>query len=417
MKKILNLLKNIKKITVIFLIILLVILFLFLKNKNQKKESYQTAKIERETLVESITASGQIISSSSYTVSTLATGTVKRVFVKNGDYVKRGDKILEIELDQTGQQRYQSALSSYLSAKNNLDSAQTTLYSLQADMFDKWKTFYDLATSSTYQNADGTPNEINRQLPEFLIAKNNWLAAEAKYKNQQNQINQAQAALNNALITYQLSSPIVTAPASGKISDLIYDKGMIITANDNSSTGNSGVKIATIKNESSVFGKFTVSEIDVSKIKSGQKATIIIDALPNKTFTGEVIAIDKTGEVTSSVVSYPLTIKFDTASDEILPNMSATANIIVNKKINTLTVPSSAIIKQNDGNYLRILKNGKLISTPVEVGISSDTKTEILSGAKEGDIIVVSAISNSTTTSNQSPFSSFGIGGIRLRMR
>ncbi len=408
-----------KKILLVIILFFLAGAYILFKKPFLKKESYQTAKVEKETLIESVTASGQVISSSSYTVTTLATGVIKNIFVKNGDYVKKGDKILEIELDQIGQQKYQSALANYLSAKNNLDIAQTNLYTLQAEMFDKWKTFYDLATSSTYQNPDGSPNETNRQLPEFLIARNNWLAAEAKYKNQQNQVSQAQASLNNAWINYQLSSPIVVAQTSGKISDLIYDVGMIVgnAASDNSAN-NSGTKIATIKNENSIFGKFTVSEIDVSKIKPGQKATIVVDALGDKNFTGEVIAIDKTGEVSSSVVSYPLTIKFDSSSEEILPNMSATANIIVNKKINTLTVPSSSIVKQNEENYLRVIKNGKIIFTPVEVGISSDNKTEILNGVKEGETIIVSIVSNSNTTgSSQSPFSSFGVGGTRIRMR
>lgn len=392
--------------------------FFFFKKSIQKKEEYQTIKVTRETLIESISASGQIINSSSYSVLTNASGVIKKVFVKNGDLVNKGDKILEIELDQQGQQKYQSALASYLSAKNSLDSAQTSLYTLQAEMFDKWKIFYDLATSSTYQNADGTPNETNRTLPEFLIAKNNWLAAETKYKNQENQVNQAKASLSSAWINYQLSSPVVTAPSSGIVFDLIYETGMTINSNSGSENSSSGTKIATIKTQGAIFGKFTVSEIDVLKIKPGQKATIIIDALPGKTYTGEVVAIDKTGEVVSSVVSYPLTIKFDTQAEEILPNMSANANIIVNKKINALTVPSSALIKQNDSFYLRVLKNGKTILIPVEVGISSEGKTEILSGISEGEIVIISIKSpTSATSQTQSPFSGFGFGGQRVRLR
>lgn len=404
-----------KKLLIIFLISLFfVCIFFFFKNFSQKKEKYQTVKVTRETLIESINASGQIISSSSYVVLTNASGIVKKVFVKNGDWVNKGDKILEIDLDQQGQQKYQSALASYLSAKNSLDSAQTSLYTLQAEMFDKWKIFYDLATSSTYQNADGTPNETNRTLPEFIIAKNNWLAAEAKYKNQENQINQAKASLTSAWINYQLFSPVVTAPSSGIISDLIYEVGIAINTNSENST----TKIATIKTQGAIFGKFTVSEIDVLKIKPGQKATITIDALPGKTYTGEVVAIDKTGEVVSSVVSYPLTIKFDTQAEEILPNMSANATIIINKKINTLTVPSSALIKQDDSSYLRILKNGKVVLTPVEVGISSESKTEILKGVSEGETVIVSIKSPySFSSQNQSPFSGFGFGGQRIRLR
>ncbi len=405
---------NKKKLLIFLIVAVLAILFLF---KNNKKESYQTVKPTKETLIESISASGQIINSSSQIVYTQATGVIKTVFVKNDQIVKKGDRIIEIELDQQGQQKYQSALANYLSAKNNLEIAQTNLYTLQAEMFNKWENFYNLATSSNYQNADGTPNETNRQLPEFLIAKNNWLAAEGKYKNQQNQISQAQAALSNAWLNYQLASPIVTASTDGKITDLIYQEGMMIN-NSNSENSSLGTKIATIKTHSLPFGKFSVSEIDVLKIKPGQKAIITIDALDEKTYTGEIIAIDKTGEVSSSVVSYPLTIKIDTQEEGILPNMSARANIIINKKTNVLTVPSSSIVKQNDLNYVRVLKNNKLIMMPVEIGISSDTKTEIINGVSENDDIVISIISNNQGDNNQSPFSSFGIGsGVRMRLR
>jgi macrolide-specific efflux system membrane fusion protein len=419
MKKILSL--N-KKRLIIGILILLVFTYFIVKNKSSSsKQSYQTEKVSRETVVESVSVSGTILSSSSQVVSTNATGIVKNVFVKNGQKVKKGDKILEIDLDQAGQYQYQSALASYLSAKSNLDNAQNTLLTLQADMFDKWEKFYNLATNSTYQNADGTPNETNRQLPEFWISKNNWLAAEAKYKAQQNQINQAQSALTAAWINYQKSSPIVYAPCDGIITDLIYAPGMTISFANNSSTSltTTSVKIATIKNQGVPFGRFTASEIDVSKIKPGQKAMITLDALSDKTYTGEVVAVDKTGEVSSSVVSYPLTIKFDDEAPEVLPNMSATANIIIAKKIDVLTVPSSAIVKQNGETFVRQIKNGKLVFTPVEVGISSDTKTEVISGLKEGDEIVTLVLNSgqASTGSNRSPFSSFGVGGQRIRMR
>jgi macrolide-specific efflux system membrane fusion protein len=419
MKKILSL--N-KKWLIISVLVLLVFVYFIIRNKStSSKQSYQTEKVSRETVVESVSVSGTILSSSSQIVSTNATGIVKNVFVENGQKVKKGDKILEIDLDQAGQYQYQSALASYLSAKSNLDNAQNTLLTLQADMFDKWEKFYNLATNSTYQNADGTPNETNRQLPEFWISKNNWLAAEAKYKAQQNQINQAQSALTAAWINYQKSSPIVYAPFDGIIADLIYAPGMTISSASNSSTSSTtaSVKIATIKNQGVPFGTFTASEIDVSKIKPGQKATITLDALSDKTYTGEVVAVDKTGEVSSSVVSYPLTIKFDDEASEVLPNMSATANIIIAKKIDVLTVPSSAIIKQNGETFVRQIKNGKLVFTPVEVGISSDTKTEVVSGLKEGDEIVTLVVNSAqaSTGSNQSPFSSFGVGGQRIRIR
>ncbi|MGB9883307.1 MAG: efflux RND transporter periplasmic adaptor subunit [Microgenomates group bacterium] len=408
-----KILKN-KKILFTILLIIGGVMFFIIKDNNFKKNTnYKTEKVSRETIVQSVSASGQILSSSSFLINTQASGVVKKVYVKNGDYIKKGDKILDIELDTNGQKNYQQALNNYLSAKNNLDSAKATLYSLQSDLFSKWKTYFDLATSPHYQNSDGTPNLPERQNQvEFLTTEANWKAAEAKYKNQEQTISQLETALNSAWLNYQLYSPVILASNNGIIEDLIYTEGMVIDGGVNE------VKIATIKNKSLPIGKFTVSEIDVSKIKSGQKATITIDAIPDKTYTGEVIAVDKTGVVSSSVVSYPLTIKFDEETDEILPNMSATANIIINKKTDVLTVANSAIVKENDLTYVRVLKNNQLIMIPVEIGLVSDTKTEIISGLKEGDVVITSIINNNVSSqTNQSPFSNFGVGGGRIRLR
>lgn len=409
---------NKKNIILIFLsIFFLAILLFFLKN-NFKKENYQTVNPTKETIIESIQVSGNIVDSNIEIITTQATGIVKKVYVKNGQKVKKNDKILEIDLDKNSQEKYLSAWNNYLSAKNNLDSAQANLYTLQIDLFNKWKNYFDLATSPHYQNSDGTPNLPERQNQiEFLTTEAAWKAAEEKYKNQEAQINQLKNQLSSLWISYLSYSPIVYSPADGIVEDLIYEEGMNIGSLTN---GQTATKIAILKKENNkIYGKFYTTEIDVNKIKSGQKAIITIDALGEKTYTGEVLAVDKTGEISSSVVSYPLTIKFDTYEEEILPNMSARASIIINKKINVLTLPTSAIINQNNSNYVRVLKNNQLIMIPVEVGISSDTKTEIISGISENDKVILSIISNNqNNNNNQSPFSSFGIGGgTRIRMR
>lgn len=406
-----------KKILAGVFLLIVVIGYFFYKRNSGAKQNYQTAKVTRETLIETVSASGQIVSSSSFPVLTQASGVVKTVYVTNGQMVKKGDKILEIDLDQNGLQRQTAAWSNYLAAKNNLDQAQANLYSLQSDMFDKWNKFYQLATNSTYQNPDGTPNYTNRALPEFHIAEKNWLAAEANYKNQQNKVTQAQTALQDAWLSYQMTASTVVAPTDGEIADLIYAPGMVIFSTQSTS---SGTKVATIKKPGKPFGQFNASEIDVAKIKPGQKATITIDALPGKTYTGQVIAVDKTGVVTSSVVNYPLTVEFDTEVEEVLPNMSATVNIIVNKKTDVLTVPSTAIVLQGESSYVRVLKDKKIILVPVETGIASDAKTEIVSGLNEGDEVVTAIINTNqrNTQSTSSPFSGFGAGGgVRIRTR
>ncbi len=388
--------------------------------KNQSKIIYQTAKVEKGTIVSSVSASGQVLSVNIMSANTKASGIVKAVYVKDGDYVNQGDKILEIDLDFQGQQKYYSALAAYQAAKNNLESTKINSYTFQSDMFNKWKTFYDLATSSTYQNADGSPNHSNRALAEFHIAEKNWLAAEAKYKQQQALIAQAQTAVTSSWLEYTQSSPVITAPTAGTITSLMYAPGMTIGSLDTGSS-TSNQKVATIKTEGNPIVSVNLSEIDVSKVNLNQKATITFDSISNKTFTGKVIGVDRIGSITNGVTQYPAIIQLDTTPAEILPNMTITAKIIINRKENVLVVPSTAVRTQNGQTFVQILNNNKSQSVFVETGLTSETQTEIVSGLKVGDVVITgtaTGISSSTrsTQSGTSPFSGFGGGGgFRIR--
>lgn len=408
-----------KKIVIIVLIAV-VGLFIFSKLTGSKKNGvqYQTAKAEKGTLVVSVTGSGEVSTANSGTISTLATGVVPKLYVKDGDEVKTGDKIAEVELDLKGQQNVSQAWSSYQSAKNTLDLAKASMYTLQSDMFTQWKKFYDAATNSTYQNSDGSPKTENRGLVEFNTLNDNWLASEAKYKTQQNVVNQAQTALNAAWLSYQQISPTIYAPISGVVSGLSLQIGSVIVESTNTSnSAQSATKIANIKTKALPMVTINLTEIDVPKVKLGDKATVTFDALSNKTFTGKVISIDTAGTTSSGVTTYPTVIKLDTDSNEILPNMDASANIITAIKNDALFVPASSVKKQNGDTYVQVMKNGKPQEVSVETGLSSDTQIEILSGLSEGDTVITATIqsANQTQSTGQSR-SPFGGGGM-FRMR
>ena len=415
MKKITGFIKAHKKISIGVLISLIILVFLATKLFPAKaKTQYQTAKVEKGAIISSISTSGQVISSNQVDINTQASGFVIKLYVREGDLVTSGQKIADITLDTNGQQANSSAWSSYLSAKNSLDSAQTSLYTLQSDMFTKWDTFNKLAQTATYQNSDGSARTDQRLLAEFNIANDNWLAAEAKYKQQQAVISQSQAALNSSWLSYQLTSPEIYAPINGTISSITVAEGMSLNSLTTSSTSTtkSSQKIAVIQNESMPMATFNLSEIDITKVKTGQKATITLDSLTGKTFTGKVVSVDRTGSITSSVTNYPIIIQFDTSVPEILSNMSTSASIITNSKDNVLLVPSTTIQTQGDASVVRVLKNNKVSNVAVETGLTSDTQTEITSGLSEGEEVVTSVISATTTsTTGSSVFS--GLGGAR----
>lgn len=370
--------------------------------KPSQAPTYQTARVERGTIVSTVSASGQVLSANTLTITTSGTGVVREVLVKDGDQVVSGQKIAEVELDSAGQQKNASAWSSYLSAKNSLDSAKVSMYSLQSDMFTKWKTYIDLATNSTYQNADSTPNTTNRVLTPFAIAQDDWLAAEAKYKNQQAVISQSQAAMSAAWASYQASSPVVAAPMAGTVGNITIVKGLVLS-------GTTAITIAVIQSDALPIATFNISEVDVSRVRPGQKATMTLDSILGKTFTGVVKTVDRIGQVTSGVTNYPVLVQFDTKTPEILPNMAATVSIIIESRDNVLTVPTGSLLTQNGQTMVRVLRNGQVTQMTVETGIASTSDTEIVNGVSEGDTVVTGVVSSGTGNSSPSLFS----GGFR----
>ncbi|MEW5857640.1 MAG: efflux RND transporter periplasmic adaptor subunit [Cyanobacteriota bacterium] len=96
---------------------------------------FQTARVERGTIISTVSASGSVLTANIVNITTQASGVVKAVYVKDGDKVIAGGKIAEIALDKEGQQKNASNWSSYLSAKTSVDSANVSLYTLQSAMF------------------------------------------------------------------------------------------------------------------------------------------------------------------------------------------------------------------------------------------------------------------------------------------
>ena len=410
-----NLLFKTTKRTVFTIIIVIIAIIVALNLPGaQKQSTYQTAQVTNGTLVTSVTESGSVVVANRLAVTTQASGTVKDVLVKDGDQVTAGQTIADLTLDNTGLQKQTQTYAAYLGAQSALATAQAQLYTLQENMFNAWQNYLNLSTNSTYQNPDGSPNTLNRTLPQFITTQDAWLAAQAGYKNQQIVISQDQAAESNALISYQASSATITAPSNGTITDLIIAPGMQIASAATSTTSTSQTTIASIKSAGTPVISVSLSEVDAAKVKEGQKATITFDALPNQSFTGKVTGINTTGVITSGVTTYPATIVLDVPNDNILPNMSATANIITGVLSNVILVPSAAVQTVGNASTVNVVNNGAVISTTVQIGASSDTETQITSGLQAGQTVAIGYNSSTAATNNTtSPFSRNIFGGSR----
>lgn len=394
----------------ILIVGILIVSIVQLVGAKKQTPQYQTAEVNRGTLVVSVAESGSVAVANRVSISTQTSGTVNQVYVKNGDSVTAGEKIADLTLDTNGVAEQAQAYASLLSAQNNLNSAEAKLNSLQSGLFQANQAF---VTDKGIPN----PSETDKADPKYIEEQADWLQAEADYKNQTNVIAQATASLTSSQLAYNAVSSIITAPTAGTISDITIAPGMVISNSQSSSSNSiSSQIVASIKHSGTPIITANLSEVDAIKVKAGDNATITFDALPSKTFTGKVLGIDTTGTVSSGVTSYPATIALDTTEDEILPNMSASVNIIINIKNNVILVPLGAVETSNNQATVRVLQNGKITTVPVTVGDSSDTETEIVSGLTPGQTVVVGYVASGgqeSAATSASPFSGSLFGGTR----
>lgn len=401
--------KNFFKTKKFFVLLILIagLAFIGFKIFSPKKSEvqYQTGTVEKGTLISTVSSSGSISSGNNLTISTAATGVIDKVYVKNGDKVKQGQVIATISLDDDAKQKQVSAYGSVLSAQNQLTSAKTALYQLQAAAAKADMTFHDQAES---QNL--SPDDIT-----YITQKANKDQADAQLANQPNVIKAAEISLSNAQLSYQKLSNKIIAPSAGTVSNLIIAPGTIISPQSSSSSNASGTQqIGTITREqNNLQATVNLSEIDVTKVEVGQKVTITLDAFADKTFTGKVLLVNTNGSVSSGVTNYPTIIGFDNDPGNIYPNMGVNVEIITSIKNDVLLIPSSAVKTQNGQSLVQIMKDGQVTSVNVEVGSSNDTQTEIVSGLNQGDVVVTSVINSSTnkSTNSTSVFGGFGRTG------
>ena len=218
--------------------------------------------------------------------------------------------------------------------------------------------------------------------------------------SQERTIKQKEDALDKAKENYE--NCFVRANFDGKIAKVNVKKGDTLSSATALFTLISNQKIAEI----------SLNEVDAAKVKIGQKATLTFDALPDSTLTGKVSEIDTVGTVSQGVVSYNVKIVLDMDDERIKPGMSVAADIIVDAKQDVLLVPNSAVKSQQNVYYVQLMEGpeGKqasygasntLRSQQVEIGLSNDTMTEIVSGLKEGNVVITSAISPTQTAQTQ----------------
>jgi HlyD family secretion protein len=225
-----------------------------------------------------------------------------------------------------------------------------------------------------------------------------------------------QAQLNVETKQNAYNDYFVRAPFDGIIATLTAKVGQ-------SASGSIGTLIAKQK-----IVKIALNEVDIAKIKLGQKATLTFDAIDGLTITGKVDGIDSVGTVSQGVVTYNVLISLDVDDARVKPGMSVSATVITDTATDVIVVPNSAIKSQGGTSYVEVFDaplpaaiagvQGSVSGTlprqvEVTIGLADDTSSEIISGLKIGDIIVTKTIAATVAKTTSAPSILGAVGGNR----
>ena len=422
----------------------------------------QTATVTRGSLAATVNASGNVSAPSSAAMAFTSSGRVAKVAVKVGDQVKKGQLLMQLDTTdlqlslKTAQTNLASQQASFDSTQANLQfaikTAQANLASAQAnydsakaknatnlDQLIVAKTALDKA-KVTLEQAQGAYNAIawrgdvgmTTQAATLQTATSDYNSALANYRITAATINDtslrtAQASLDNAQVSLDqaqknLDTSTRTAQASLDNAAVALDQaqrnldnaslyapldGLVSAVNFSAGDSASGTAVSIV-DLSNLQVKVAIAEVDMAKIKVGEKASMTLDALSGKTYAANVTAIGPVGTVTSGVVNYPVIVSITNADADIRPGMTATLAVEVDHRDNVLLIPTRAVRTQSNQKIVTVLFKGQSVQTPIGTDLSSDSMIEVTNGLQEGDIVVV----NTTQTSSSTRGTNIAIPGL-----
>ena len=360
-------------------------------NIKDEKVEFITKKAKKGSFSKKVDATGEIFATELIDVGAQVSGQIKKLYVKLGDQVKKGDMIASID-SSTQQNSIDNKEAQLAIYKAQLESAKVAL-NIAKTQFDR-------------ENALFAKNATSKQ--EFESAKNTFSANSAKIKELEAQIKQTNIELSTAKIN--LGYTKITAPRDGTVVSVQVEEGQTVNANQTTPT------IVNIADLSHVKMKMQIAEGDITKIKVGTPVEYSILSEPTKKFQTTVSSIDpglttlsdgSYGSSSSSKSSYSSSSSSSSAvyyyAQSIVDNkdgilrigMTTQNELLIANVEDAIIVPSIGIKKDENGTFVYVLKDGKPVKTVVKTGIKDNLDTQIISGINDGDEIITSQGSSS----------------------
>lgn len=363
------------------------------------------ASVTRKDISSVVSTNGVVQPTLDFQAHASVPGQVKNLFVKIGDHVSAGQRL--VELDTT------DAANRIATAQATLDSNELGLRNMQqgGSQDELLAQKNDIASATTAVTQDeqtlatrtqllssgaASPNEV-QQAQQKLAADRAHLAqlqarSSARYSTgdlaaQRALITQAQTALSAAKSDYAASD--IRSPFAGTVYAVAVNQYNYVQA---------GALLLDVADLTKLQVRAYFDEPEIGKIAAGQPVTIEWAAKPGQVWHGHILkaptSVDTYGtrNVGESVVTV------DDANGDLLPNTNVTIHVITQLRRNVQSLPREALHTQGTSNFVFRVVNDKLVRTPVVVGLSNVVQFEILSGLNDGDVVALHATTEADLT-------------------
>lgn len=306
----------------------------------------KTLSLSLGEMTQTLAVSGTLVGENEATVVSETNGTVLAVSAEVGEWLNKGETIVQVE-NELKLVALEQAKAQLLTAQTNHDKAVKDRERYE-ELFRQ-----QITTQSVLENA---------RLAER--------AAEAQLKS-------AEAALK--LAQRQYDDSYIKAPLAGRLADRYVDEAAMVKPGD---------RIGVVVDARNMKLKTSVSESEVALLRAGQSATVAVDAMPGKTFSGKVISV---AQKASGERTYPVEILVENDPAESLKSgMFGRGVIAVAHATGVLVVPRSAVLSDLSGRYVYVAENGIARRVPVKLGMQEQEQVQIVSGLSAGAQLVVS---------------------------
>jgi len=366
--------------------------------KGDPVDPNRIAKVTRADVARSVIATGKIQPITKVEVKSKASGIVERLFVDINDRVRKGQQLAQLDqqeiVAQVEAQRAQLA-----SAEANVTTYEANIEQDKVNAAAPDLPMYKATLDRNVQmQREGIVSrqvldDANRDYLAALTKRDSAQAQvgvdSAKLKQARAQVLQSQASLKQ--LEEQLSYTTIIAPMDGIILSRDVEIGDAVSSI--LVLGSTATLVMTEGDTSEVYVQGKVDEADIAHVYLGQPARIKVESFRDRYFSGKVTKIAPMGVEKDNVTTFEVRVSINNPGGELKANMTANAEILLDEHKGVLTVPENAVMYDNQKNASVQVPDSRqkdgTRKVAVTVGISNGSVTEIVSGLKEGDQVVL----------------------------